>query len=124
MSLPENILKVRLLLGIKQDAVAKALGIKQSTYSKMETGMIKVGENKLAEIADALGVSEEVIKDLDQHLVFIHNIETQNGGGNLQEQVNYYASMNEMERTHYEARINQLEEENKFLKKLIEERLR
>ena len=123
MSFPENILKVRLLLGIKQDAVAKALGIKQSTYSKMETGMIKVGENKLAEIADALGVSEEVIKDLDKHLVFIHNIETQNGG-NLQEQVNYYASMNEMERTHFEARISQLEEENKFLKKLIEERLR
>ena len=63
-----------------------------------------------------------MIKDLDKHLVFIHNIETQNGG-NLQEQFNYYASMNEMERTHYEARISQLEEENKFLKKLIEERL-
>lgn len=123
MSLPENILKIRLLLGIKQDVVAKALGIKQSTYSKMETGMIKIGEEKLAEIADALGVSEEVIKDLDKHLVFIHNIETQNGG-NLQQQVNYYASMNEMERTHYEARIKQLEDENKFLKKLIEERLR
>lgn len=123
MSLPENVLKVRLLLGVKQDAVAKTLGIKQSTYSKMETGMIKIGEEKLAEIADALGISEEVIRDLDKHLVFIHNIETQNGG-NLQEQVNYYTSMNEMERTHYEARINQLEEENKFLKKLIEERLR
>jgi transcriptional regulator with XRE-family HTH domain len=123
MSLPQNIRKVRLILGLKQETVAKALGIRQSTYTKMETGMIKVGEDKLAEIADALGVSEEVIKDLDKHLVFIHNIETQNGG-NLQEQVNYYASMNEMERTHYEARINQLEEENKFLKKLIEERLR
>lgn len=122
MALPENIRKVRLILCLKQDAVAKALGIRQSTYTKMETGMIKIGEEKLAEIADALGVSEEVIKDLDKHLVFIHNIETQNGG-NLQEQVNYYASMNEMERTHYEARINQLEEENKFLKKLIEERL-
>lgn len=123
MSLPENIRKVRLILGIKQDAVAKALGIRQSTYTKFETGMIKVGEDKLAEIANALGISEEVIKDLDKHLVFIHNIETQNGG-NLQEQINYYASMNEMERTHYEARINQLEDENKFLKKLIEERLR
>ncbi|WP_373550683.1 helix-turn-helix domain-containing protein [Haliscomenobacter sp.] len=122
MSLPENIRKVRLILGLKQDAVAKALGIRQSTYTKFETGMIKVGEDKLAEIANALGVSEEVIKDLDKHLVFIHNIETQNGG-NLQEQVNYYASMNEMERTHYEARIDQLEDENKFLKKLIEERL-
>ena len=123
MSLPENIRKVRLLLGIKQDVVAQTLGIKQSTYSKMETGMIKIGEDKLAEIADALGVTEEVIKDLDKHHIFINNIETQNGG-NLQEQVNYYASMNEMERTHYEARINQLEEENKFLKKLIEERLK
>ena len=123
MSLPDNIRKVRLILGFKQDTIAKALGIRQSTYTKMETGMIKVGEDKLTEIASALGVSEEVIKDLDKHLVFIHNIETQNGG-NLQEQVNYYASMNEMERTHYEARINQLEEENKFLKKLIEERLK
>jgi len=123
MSLPENVLKVRLLLGVKQDAIAKTLGIKQSTYSKRETGMINIGKDKLAEIADALGVREDVIKDLDKHLLFIHHIETKNGG-NLQEQVNYYASMNEMERTHYEARISQLEEENKFLKKLIEERLK
>ena len=123
MSLPENIRKVRLLLGLKQDAVAQTLGIKQAAYSKIETGMTKIGEDKLAEIVNALGVHEEVIKDLDKHHVFIHNIKTQNGG-NLQEQANYYASMSDVERTHYEARITQLEDENKFLKKLIEERLR
>lgn len=123
MAIPENIRKIRLILGIKQEVVAQALGIRQSTYTKMETGMIKVGEDKLLEIASALGVSEDVIRDLDKHLVFIHNIEPQNGGS-LQAQVNYHSNLGKIERTHFEARIHQLEKENEFLKTLIEERLK
>jgi transcriptional regulator with XRE-family HTH domain len=121
MELPEKVRMVRIIKGLKQDTVARSRGIQQSTYNRMEKGTLRISEEKLAEIAEAIGVDEELIRDIDKHLVFIHNIETQNGG-NPQYHVSY--SISEKEQELYEARIKQLEEENRFLKKLIEERLK
>lgn len=62
--------KVRELKGITQTYVADALGVKQNTYSRMETGAIKIQEEQLGRIAEVLGVEKEEIESFDEKLVF------------------------------------------------------
>ncbi len=68
--------KVRELKGITQDYVAKALGVKQNTYSRMETGQIKIQEEQLDKIAAALDVEKEEIEAFDDKLAFTNCTQT------------------------------------------------
>jgi len=59
-----NVQRVRVYMGVKQEALAYDLGISQSEISKIEQ-QSELDDGLLSEIAGALGVSPEVIRDFD-----------------------------------------------------------
>lgn len=59
-----NLQRIRVYLGIKQEALAADLGISQQEVSKIEN-QEEIDDDLLTKIAGALGVSPEVIKDFD-----------------------------------------------------------
>ncbi len=59
-----NLQKIRVYLGMKQEALAADLGVSQQEISKIEKQEEIEGE-LLTQIATVLGVSAEVIKDFD-----------------------------------------------------------
>ena len=67
-----NVQRVRVYMGVKQEALAADLGISQNSISKIEQ-QDEIEDNMLSRIAAALGVSSEVIKDFDLEKV-IYNI--------------------------------------------------
>ncbi len=60
----QNIQKVRVYLGVKQDTLAKELGITQQEVSKIEKQEF-IEESILLNIADVLSISPEVIRNFD-----------------------------------------------------------
>lgn len=64
-----NISRIRELRDMKQDALAVALGVSQQTVSIMENSET-LDEDKLKEVAEALGVSVEAIKNFSEEAVF------------------------------------------------------
>lgn len=64
-----NISRIRELKDMKQDALAFALGITQQTISNIENSET-VDEQRLIEIAKALDVSVEAIKNFSEEAVF------------------------------------------------------
>ena len=59
-----NLQRIRVYLGMKQEALAADLGVNQQIISKIEK-QEEIGEGFLKRIAEVLGISEEVIKDFD-----------------------------------------------------------
>ncbi|ABQ05598.1 helix-turn-helix domain-containing protein [Flavobacterium johnsoniae] len=64
-----NISRIRELKDMKQEALADALGITQQTISNIENSET-VDEQRLIEIAKALDVSVEAIKNFSEEAVF------------------------------------------------------
>ncbi|MDI5896983.1 helix-turn-helix domain-containing protein [Flavobacterium yafengii] len=60
-----NISRIRELKGMKQEALATAIGISQQSVSNIEASE-SVEEEKLVEVAKALGVSVEAIKNFSE----------------------------------------------------------
>ena len=60
----QNLQRVRVYLGVKQDALASDLNMSQQAISKIEQQEV-IEDGLLKQIADALGVSSELIKDFD-----------------------------------------------------------
>lgn len=71
-----NLQKVRVCLGVKQEALALDLGISQQEVSKIES-QAEIEEGLLSRIAGVLGVSPEVIRDFDVEKA-IYNINHHN----------------------------------------------
>jgi len=68
-----NISRIRELRGMKQEALAIAIGLSQQTVSNIE-GSETVDDEKLNVIAEALGVSAEAIKNYsDENVLNIIN---------------------------------------------------
>lgn len=63
--LGRNISRLRELRGMKQEALAMAIGVSQQTISMIENSE-KVDEDKLADIAKALEVSVEALKHFSE----------------------------------------------------------
>ena len=59
-----NLQRIRVYLGMKQEALAADLGVNQQVISKIEKHE-EIEEDFLKRIAEVLGISEEVIKDFD-----------------------------------------------------------
>ena len=59
-----NLQRIRVYLGMKQEALAADLGVNQQVISKIEK-QEEIDEGFLKRIAEVLGISEEVIKDFD-----------------------------------------------------------
>jgi len=63
-----NISRIRELRQMKQEALAQAIGVSQQTISAIENSE-SVDEERLQEIAKALGVSAEAIKNFSEESV-------------------------------------------------------
>ncbi len=63
-----NISRIRELRGMKQEALAFAIGMSQQSVSSIESSE-NVDEEKLNAIAEALGVSAEAIKNYSDDAV-------------------------------------------------------
>jgi transcriptional regulator with XRE-family HTH domain len=64
-----NISRIRELRQMKQEALAQAIGVSQQTISTIENSE-SVDEEKLQQIAEALGVTAEAIKNFSDEAVF------------------------------------------------------
>lgn len=64
-----NISRIRELRGMKQEALAQAIGTNQQSISGIE-GSEEVDAKKLLEIAKALGVTVEAIENFSEESVF------------------------------------------------------
>ncbi len=71
-------------VGIKQEALASDLGLTQSMISLYEAKKV-IDDNMIEKFAKALGITPELIKDLEEDPVTViienNNIETNNGKG-------------------------------------------
>ena len=81
-----NISRIRELRGMKQEALAEAIGISQQTVSSIE-GSEEVETKKLVEIAKVLGVTVEAIENFSEESVFnffnnFYDNSANNGQGN------------------------------------------
>lgn len=57
--------RIREILGIKQETLAKQLGVTQQAISKMEQSE-HIDEEKLGEVAKALGINMDAIKNFNE----------------------------------------------------------
>jgi transcriptional regulator with XRE-family HTH domain len=64
-----NISRIRELRGMKQEALAIAMGVSQQTISNMENSE-SIEDEKLLEVANALGVTAEAISNFSDEAVF------------------------------------------------------
>lgn len=69
MHLGKKIEKLRELKGIKQETLAKELGITQQAVSKLERSA-NIEEERLQYIAKALGVTAEAIRHFNEEAIF------------------------------------------------------
>jgi transcriptional regulator with XRE-family HTH domain len=71
-----NVQRIRVHFGVKQEVLAADLGMSQQSVSKMEQ-QEEIDDDLLSKIANALGISAEVIKDFDLERA-IYNINSNN----------------------------------------------
>lgn len=117
--LGRNVQKVRVYFGVKQETLATELGISQQEISKIER-QDEIEEDVLSRIADALGISPEVIKDFDVERA-IYNINNSYSDATISEdgtavvlQVNPLDKIVEL----YERLLQSEREKNELLKKV------
>src|SRR5215469_7705822 len=68
----KNLQRVRVYLGVKQDALATDLGMSQQAISKVEQDE-EIEKALLRKIADSLGVSPDLIENFDEEKA-VYNI--------------------------------------------------
>jgi transcriptional regulator with XRE-family HTH domain len=108
-----NISRIRELRGMKQEALAIAIGVSQQTVSNMENSET-IEDDKLLEVAKALGVNEEVLKNFSEEAVFniIGNTVNNHDNGAL---FNYQPNFNPIEKL-----IEVFEENKKLYERLVQ----
>lgn len=79
--------KIRTLKGIKQETLAAKLGLSQGTLSKLEQSAT-IDEDKLRQIADALEVSVDAIKNFNEDAI-VNNIQNNYDSSVVNSQINY-----------------------------------
>lgn len=108
-----NISRIRELREMKQEALAIALGVSQQTVSNMENSET-IENEKLLEVAKALGVNEEVLKNFSEEAVFniIGNTVNNHDNGAL---FNYQPNFNPIEKL-----VEVFEENKKLYERLLQ----
>lgn len=76
-SIGRKIAKIRTFKGIKQEALATALGISQQAVSQLENEE-KISDERLKLVAEALGVTPEIINGFDEERIFFYINNVQN----------------------------------------------
>ena len=120
-----NISRIRELRGMKQEALAIALGITQQTVSNMENSE-SVEDGKLEEVANVLGVTKEAIKNFSEEAVL--NIIGNTYNLDNSSAVNYGCTINpfdklvevfEENKSLYERLLAAEKEKNSYLEKML-----
>ena len=84
-----KIVRIRELRGMKQGTLASAIGVSQQTISRIEQSET-IDDDKLKEIADALNVTVEAIKNFNEDAVINHMNNIHNNHDNSVNAVVYY----------------------------------
>ncbi len=123
--LGRKISRIRELRGMKQEALADALGISQQAVSKIEQSP-EVDDDKLEEIAKVLGVTKEGIENFSEEAVFniINNTYNNTSSDNstlIASSVNYQPNFNTTEKLVelYERLLKAEKDKNEYLEKLL-----
>jgi transcriptional regulator with XRE-family HTH domain len=106
-----NISRIRELRGMKQEALATAIGVSQQSVSNIEASET-IDEEKLNAIAEVLGVSAEAIKNYSDETVFniIGNTYHDNASS-----LNYNCTFNPLEKL-----IESYDENKKLYERLVQ----
>ena len=111
MHVGRKIGRMREILGIKQEVVADKLGVSQQKISYIERSE-EVEDKVLHEIAEALGVAPEAIKNFDDETVFNQINNTLHDHSSLHQ--NYQCTINPMEKW-----LEAIEENKKLYEELL-----
>lgn len=113
-----KISRIRELRGMKQEALAEALGISQQAVSKIEQSP-EIEEDKLEDIAKVLGVTPDAIQSFSEENVFniINNTFQDNSSNNN----NYLCTINPIEKIVelYERLVQAEKDKVEYLEKLL-----
>jgi transcriptional regulator with XRE-family HTH domain len=120
-----NISRIRELRGMKQEALAFAIGVSQQTVSNMENSET-IEEDKLQAIAEVLGVSADVIKNFSDEAVFniigntYHNTSS-DSSTLIASSMNYQPTFNPLDKVVelYERLVQAEKEKVEYLEKLL-----
>lgn len=118
-----KISKLRELRGMKQEALATAMGISQQAISKIEQSP-EVEDHALEKIAEVLGLTTEAIKNFSEEAVFniisntFHNTSSDNSTL-IASSLNYQPTFNTIEKIVelYERLLQAEKEKNELLNK-------
>ncbi|WP_297334585.1 helix-turn-helix transcriptional regulator [Flavobacterium sp.] len=97
-----KISRIRELRGMKQEALATALGISQQAVSSIENSE-NIEDKKLQDIATALGVTAEAIKNFTEEAIFnninnFHDNSIQNNFNPIEKVVELYERLLQAEK--------------------------
>jgi transcriptional regulator with XRE-family HTH domain len=120
-----KISRIRELKDMKQEALAQALGTNQQSISAMENSET-IEDEKLLQVAKALGVSAEAIKNFtEENMInyfnsFYDNSSTQGNSFNQ----GMYATFNPLDKVVelYERLVLAEKEKNEYLEKLLKDK--
>jgi|SRR5690606_4401339 len=117
-----KISRIRELRGMKQEALASALGISQQAVSNIENSE-KIEEDTLKKVADALGVSAEGIKNFNEETVLniISNTFTSNDSSTINA-INVQPTFNPLDKVVelYERLLQAEKDKVAYLEKLVD----
>lgn len=118
-----KISRIRELKDMKQEALAQALGTNQQAISAMENSET-IDEEKLKDIAKALGVSVEAIKNFSEENVinyFNNFYDNSTGGNGIFNSNNYNCTFNPLDKVVelYERLVQVEKDKNEYLEKLL-----
>ncbi|MGQ7944364.1 helix-turn-helix domain-containing protein [Flavobacterium sp. WC2509] len=121
-----NISRIRELRGMKQEALAIAMGVSQQTVSSMENSET-IEEEKLKEIAKALGVTPQAITNFSEDAVFnfFNNFyDNSSSQGNSFNQ-GMFATFNPLDKVVelYERLVQAEKEKTEYLERLFKDKI-
>lgn len=117
-----NISRIRELRGMKQEALAQAIGTNQQAISGIE-GSEEVDSKKLVEIAKALGVTVEAIENFSEESVFnfFNNFYDNSANNGYLNNTNNHCTFNPLDKVVelYERLVQSEKEKVEYLEKLL-----
>jgi transcriptional regulator with XRE-family HTH domain len=119
MHLGRKIERIRILRGVKQEALASALGITQQAVSKMENSA-EIEEERLEKVASVLDVSVEAIKNFDEEKA-VNIVSNTFNDSSVLNGLLYFPTFNPIDKIVelYERMLKLEQEKNELLQKLI-----
>ncbi|MEO8534148.1 MAG: helix-turn-helix transcriptional regulator [Flavobacterium sp.] len=118
-----NISRIRELKGMKQEALAMAIGVSQQTVSNFEASET-IEENKLIEIAKALEVTIEAIMNFSEEAVFNYFNTFNESNGNFFGNNNTTCTFNPLDKVVelYERLVQAEKDKNEYLEKFFRDK--